>query len=776
MSLTQLFNLNPVVIGLNMSSLALMSMIAPTVSAQRLEGAALTISAPGVTQDWQLYKGAVLTVDGMSTFAIDATQSTLNVNAGTTQQISARQGSTVNLVNTTVNAAGGNTGVALVDSVATITDSTINSNQLGMRIARNAGGDIGSTATVSGSTITGVTGGAWVTGLSALNLSNSTLQGTGTTSYGLRLTNGSVTASNGSHIIGGQNGLILGLDPNVVSQPNTVVLDNSSVVGGSGSAILVDYANKISAPTQIDILNGSTLKGGNGNVLEVTGAASVNMKVGRSALEGNVQVAGNSTANLNFNQGSLTGDVIAESGSTANVQLQQGSLLTGRLENVATLGIDHQSEWAMTGDSQVGDLHTEGTVRFGADHGTDYKELVVTNLSGEGLFIMRTHFTTGETDLLSVKGTATGNHQLLITSSGFDPASGQRIIVARIQDGDAQFKLANTDGAVDLGTYSYGLSQDAAGKNWFLDPSKRSVSPSTQVVSALFGAPLPLLLAEDASLRTRMGEVRFNPDKSGAWSRAFGSKYNVDGDYGNSYRQTQRGFALGVDTPLGDSRWLLGVMAGYSQSDIALNHGSSGTVDSYSLGLYLTWLGERGYYVDSTLKLNRFENKADVAMSDGTKSKGDYGNTAVSASVEAGRKIELGEDKYFIEPFTRWSTAYIKDKNYGLDNGMEVEGDETYSLLGKVGVTAGRELQMKNGSKLQPYVRAALAHEFSSSSEFKVNDNVFSHKLSGSRVEVGAGVAVKLTDRWSAHAEVESMTGKSIEMPISGTLGAEFKF
>ncbi|ROM94322.1 autotransporter outer membrane beta-barrel domain-containing protein [Pseudomonas brassicacearum] len=775
MSLTQLFNLNPVVIGLNISSLALLSLIVPNASAQRLNGTSLTISAPGVTQDWQLYNNAVLTVDGVSTFDIRAIQSTLNVNSGTTQQISASQGSTVNLLNTTVNAADGNNGVELVNSIATMTDSTINSNRLGMLIARNASTKTGSTATVTGSTITGVTGGAWVTGLSALNLSNSTLQGTGASSYGLRLTNGSVTASNGSHIIGGQNGLILGLDPNVVSQPNTVVLNKSSVVGGSGSAILVDYAGKDSAPTQIDILNGSTLKGGNGIILEVTGQALVNMNVGSSALNGNVQVAGNSTANLNFNQGLLTGDVIAEAGSTANVQLQQGSLLTGRLENVATVGIDHQSEWTMTGNSRVGDLHTEGTVRFGADNGNDYKQLDVTNLSGEGLFIMRTHFTTGETDLLNVTGTATGNHQLLITSSGVDPASGEPITVVHTQGGDARFSLANADGAVDLGTYSYGLSQDAAGKNWFLDPSKRSVSPSTQVVSALFGALLPVLLAEDASMRTRMGEVRFNTGKSGAWSRAFGSKYNVNGDYGNSYRQTQQGFALGVDTPLGDSRWLLGVMAGYSQSDLALNHGSSATVDSYYLGSYLTWLGEHGYYVDSTFKLNRFENKADVAMSDGAKSKGDYGNTAMSASVEVGRKIEL-RNGYFIEPSTQWSTAYIQGKNYGLDNGMEVEGDGTYSLLGKVGVTAGRDLQLQNGSKLQPYVRAALAHEFSSNSGFKVNDNVFSHKLSGSRVEVGAGVAMKLTDRWSAHAEVGYMTGKNIEMPIGGTLGAEFKF
>ncbi|MFJ2364717.1 autotransporter outer membrane beta-barrel domain-containing protein [Pseudomonas sp. NPDC087697] len=775
MSLTKLFNLSPIVIGLNMSSLALLSLIAPYASAQRLDGTPLTIGAPGITQDWQLYNGAVLTVDGMSTFAIDATSSTLNVNSGTTQQISAAQGSTVNLVNTTVNNANGPYGIRLISSIGTIIDSTINSDKIGMLIARDATTTTGSSATVTGSTITGVTGGVRVNGLGTLNLSNSTLQGTGASSYGLLLTNGSVTASNGSRIIGGQNGVIIAQDSNVIPQPGTLVLDKSSVEGRTGSAILVDYAGKDGAATQIDVLNGSTLKGGNGTVLEVTGAAVVNMNVGGSALNGNVQVAGNSTANLNFKQGALTGDVIAEAGSTANVQLQQGSLLTGRMENVAAVGIDHQSEWNLTGNSQVGNLAMDGgTVRFGAEDA--YYQLDVTHLSGNGLFIMGTHFTTGQTDVLNVTGTATGNHQLLITSSGVDPASGEPITVVHTQGGDARFSLANADGAVDLGTYSYGLSQDAAGKNWFLDPSKRTVSPSTQVVSALFGAPLTVLYGEDASLRTRMGEVRFNTAKSGAWSRAYGNKYNVGGAFGDGYRQTQQGFALGVDAPLGDGQWLLGVMAGYSKSDFSLSHGSSGTVDSYYLGSYLTWMDDvSGYYVDGTVKLNRFENKADVAMSDGTKSKGNYGNTGVSGSVEFGRNIKL-DDGYFIEPFTRWSTAYIQGKDYDLDNGMQAKGDRTYSLVGKAGLTAGRDMPMANGGTLQPYVRAALAHEFSKGDEFKVNDNAFSHDLSGSRVEVGAGVALKLTDRWSAHAEVEYMNGKSIEMPIGGTIGVQFKW
>jgi outer membrane autotransporter protein len=112
---------------------------------------------------------------------------------------------------------------------------------------------------------------------------------------------------------------------------------------------------------------------------------------------------------------------------------------------------------------------------------------------------------------------------------------------------------------------------------------------------------------------------------------------------------------LGADAPLplGDGQWLLGVMAGHSTSDLDLHYGTSGTIKSYYLGTYLTWMDETsGYYVDSTLKLNRFRNEAKVGMSDGQRSKGDYDNNGLGGSVEVGRHIKL-DDGYFIEPFTQ---------------------------------------------------------------------------------------------------------------------------
>lgn len=761
---------------LGSSSLCCLLLLTEPALAGTLNGQSQTITNGYPLETWSLSNISTLNVNGAQTLDISSFQSTINASGAITGRISAQQGSTVNLSGTTVVGEGGVAGVQVVNSTATIGGSTVTGNRLALSAARQVGTTTGSTVSATDSSFTGVTGGARASAFSTLTFSNSTVEGTGATSFGLSLLSATAFARNGTRIIGGQNGVELGLESGV-SVGSKLELDQSSIEGRNGSAIVVDYAGSSAPTTRIDVLNGSTLTGSNGTILEVKGAADVAMNVARSDLTGNVLVSDNSVTALSFTQGSLAGDITADAGSTATVALQQGSQLTGIMTNVAKASIDAQSSWTMTGNSQVGDLALSGgTVRLGADNA--FYQLNIDNLSGNGLFVVSTDFATNQTDVINVTGTATGSHQLLVSSSGIDPASGQPIQVVNTNGGDASFSLANTGGEVDLGTFTYGLKQSASGNDWFLDPTARGVSPSTRAVMALFNTAPTVWYGELTSLRSRMGELRFNSEKSGAWMRAYGNKYNVSDSFGAGYRQVQQGFTLGADAPLplGDGQWLWGVMAGHSTSDLDLHRGTSGTIKSYYLGTYLTWMDDvSGYYVDSVLKLNRFQNDAKVGMSDGKRSKGDYDNSGLGGSVEVGRNIKL-DDGYFIEPFTHWSAVAIDGKDYRLSNGLRAEGDSTYSLLGKVGMTVGRDMNLRNGATVQPYVRAALVHEFSKNNEVKVNNNVFNNDLSGSRAELGAGVAINLSKRWQAHAEVEYMNGKGIEMPIAGTVGLQFKW
>ncbi|MDR3565736.1 MAG: autotransporter outer membrane beta-barrel domain-containing protein [Negativicutes bacterium] len=235
---------------------------------------------------------------------------------------------------------------------------------------------------------------------------------------------------------------------------------------------------------------------------------------------------------------------------------------------------------------------------------------------------------------------------------------------------------------------------------------------------------------------------------------------------------------MGVDSPLqwGDGQWLMGVMGGYSRSELDLARGTSGTVDSYYAGLYTTWLDrDSGYYFDAVLKANRFANQSDVNLSDGTQTKGNYDTAGVGASAEFGRQFKLGNG-YFIEPFGQLSAVVIKGRNYDLDNGMEADGDRTRSLLGKLGSTVGRNFDLGESRTLQPYVKGALVHEFAKNNEVQVNNNVFNNDLSGSRGEIGAGVAIAWGERLQVHADFDYSNGEKIEQPWGANVGLRFSF
>ncbi|NAT16169.1 hypothetical protein CU663_10235 [Pseudomonas syringae pv. actinidifoliorum] len=220
---------------------------------------------------------------------------------------------------------------------------------------------------------------------------------------------------------------------------------------------------------------------------------------------------------------------------------------------------------------------------------------------------------------------------------------------------------------------------------------------------------------------------------------------------------------------------LVGVLGGYSTSDLDLSRGTTGKVASYYAGAYGTWLSDDGYYVDGVLKLNRFRNKADVAMSDASKAKGDYGNTGVGGWVEVGRHIKLADD-YFLEPFAQLSSVVVQGQELRLDNGMKAKNARTRSVLGKVGTSLGRTVALKDGGVLQPYVRVAVAQEFSRRNEVKANDVKFDNSLFGSRGELGAGVSVSLSERLKLHADVDYMKGQHIEQPWGANVGLRLTF
>lgn len=711
----------------------------------------LTLTAADAPDTYDLVNGAVLTTQDASTLSIRVTASTVQLNGGTIS-------------------GGSSNGLHLFGSNATVNGAVVSSTgAVGMAIARV--GAAPSTATVSNSTITGARLGAQVSARSTLNISGTTVTGSNADGIGLAILGGTVTATSGTQFNGTAAGVRIGRESAINSQAPTLTLDNSSATGGTGPAVLV----RTDTVAEINVRNGSTLNGGNGAILEVQGPATANLNVAASSLRGNVQIADTATANLKLDQASLVGDVVVTPGANASLALDNRSQLTGNLNGVQQVNINSNSNWTLNANNTIGDLAmTGGRITFGDEN--SFYELNVQSLSGNGEFYMASNFASGATDFLNVTGNASGTHGLMVGTSGTDPASVERLQLVHTGSGDAQFSLLNDRQEVDLGAYSYKLVKD--GQDWYLDRETRTISPMTRTVMALFNTPITIAYGEMTSLRSRMGELRYNQGKNaGVWMRAYGNQHNIaDASSGVGYQQNQRGLTFGADAQLGESNWTLGLLAGHSRSDLNLSYGSSGSIDSYYVGGYATWMDpESGYYVDSVLKYNRYQNDAKVGLSDGTRTKGDYDTHGMSASVEVGKHIKL-DDGYFIEPFAQVAAAAVAGKDFTLDNGFDANGDVSRSLLGKVGTTLGKTISLGGDSMIQPYVKAAFAHEFAQRNQVQVNDNVFNNDLSGSRAELGAGVAWTVAKDFQVYGEAGYMNGKNIEMPYSFSLGASYRF
>ncbi|MDC6382175.1 autotransporter outer membrane beta-barrel domain-containing protein [Pseudomonas graminis] len=468
----------------------------------------------------------------------------------------------------------------------------------------------------------------------------------------------------------------------------------------------------------------------------------------------------------------LSGDFVADDTSTLNVVLRNHGQLNGNIVNGNAVIIDSSGRWQLAAGNSVNSLALDGgSVGFTGD---GFHSLSLGTLSGRGLFDMRINLDDGTGDLLSVNGEASGRHRLRIQNTGTEavPAEFDPLRVVHTEGGDAEFGLVG--GRADLGVYSYELERQ--GTDWFIVGSGKEISPSTQSALALFNTAPTVWNSELTTLRSRMGEVR-GQEQGGGWMRTYGSRFNAALDSGVDYSQKQQGLSFGADAPVpvGNGQLLLGLMGGYSKSDLDIGRGTSGQVDSYYVGAYGTWLSEGGYYLDGVLKLNQFHNESKVAMSDGTKAKGDYSSKALGGSLEVGKHIKLG-DEYFVEPFAQVSSVWIDGSSYTLDNGMQARTNQTQSVLGKVGSTVGRSFALKDGGVVKPYARVALAHEFSRSNDVSVNGQRFDNDLFGSRAELGAGVSVSLSERLQVHADFDYMKGEHVEQPWGANVGVRLAF
>ncbi|MOA41652.1 putative autotransporter precursor [compost metagenome] len=70
----------------------------------------------------------------------------------------------------------------------------------------------------------------------------------------------------------------------------------------------------------------------------------------------------------------------------------------------------------------------------------------------------------------------------------------------------------------------------------------------------------------------------------------------------------------------------------------------------------------------------------------------------------------------------------------------------------------------------------AYVHEFVTNNQVKINQHRFDNDLSGSRGELGVGVAVSLMERWQVHADFDYSNGDKLEQPWGANIGLHYSW
>lgn len=143
---------------------------------------------------------------------------------------------------------------------------------------------------------------------------------------------------------------------------------------------------------------------------------------------------------------------------------------------------------------------------------------------GSAVVALQTDGTTS--DLLKIKGSATGTVILDVQAVGSSPTQ-KELEVVNVEDAvsDAEFRLAGDK--VDIGAYEYGLVQ-GTDANWYLQ-TEGNLVPTAKSIEGLPSLHLSIVNAGLNELRKRLGDLRSdNPDVPvGLWVRGYGKQLRI---------------------------------------------------------------------------------------------------------------------------------------------------------------------------------------------------------------------------------------------------------
>ena len=485
--------------------------------------------------------------------------------------------------------------------------------------------------------------------------------------------------------------------------------------------------------------------------------------------------------------------------------LNQNSYFTGINEygnqgSTINLNLADGAKWNLTDSSPVSTLtiNTNGTVDLTYNDKravSDYRTLTAETVNGNGgIFIVNTDIAADKTDQIIINN-GSGAHKVLVKPSGSEPdKEAMDSFIVQQKQGSGTYSLANVGEKVEHGLYFYKLANrtnDENAQEWYLlrdslvpiDPDVPSIpeTPTAQAVLGLSGmsSAYAMWMGQLSDLRERLGEIRYHTSDDGLWVRAYGEESELSGLAGLGFSQKYYGSAYGYDKLLqfDSSALLIGAKGQISHADQTLksNFSGSGNNDSYGFAAYATWMHDDGWYIDSILSWDHYDQTLRTNMLDGTSVRGDYEFYGMGASIEGGKTFRF-DNNVFFEPQVQLSYYFIEGKDFVTSNGMTAEQDNLDSLVGRLGMVLGKKWQLDDNSFIQPYFKAGINYEFLGDLDAVVNDVSFSDDMQGIRAYYGVGLDYQAGDSVKIYGEFEREDGDNLTRPWSVSAGIRVMF
>ena len=287
---------------------------------------------------------------------------------------------------------------------------------------------------------------------------------------------------------------------------------------------------------------------------------------------------------------------------------------------------------------------------------------------------------------------------------------------------------------------------------------------------------------EGNNLMKRMGELRSDKEaaKGGVWARYYRGELSADSAYDRNFSQDYTAFQGGIDKvqDYKGGKLYTGIAVNRIDSNAGYTAGSS-DMSSTGVGLYASWLGSKGHYVDVIARGSKLANDFKLVDLSGNAAKADYDTWAYGISAEYGYRQNLNAG-WFVEPQAELSLGRIGSVDYTTSNGVTIKQDSVNSAVTRVGILGGKEFSI-GGRPSNAYVKASLLHDFGGNggaTGYYGNDSLAlqTGDMTGTWYEIGVGANLGLAKNSNLYFDAIKTFNGTIRTDWQFNAGLRFTF